>query len=80
VAVIRANIHEIETHEIIRLVIDFLAGPRPRFVSRCPQKIKGDESERGNVLSPISVYLDSAKYLRALAESAEKLLERFGFR
>ena len=43
-AVIQANVYRIGTHEITRLVVDFLAEPRPGLVSRCPRrKIKGDE-------------------------------------
>ena len=85
-----ANVDGIGTREIIRLVVDFLAEPRPGFVSRCPRKIKGDESERVNAPSPTSPYkivhlfgticVLRRRQLRALVESAEKLLERFGFR
>jgi hypothetical protein len=86
-----ANVDGIGTREITRLVVDLLAEPRPGFVSRCQRrKIKGDESERVNALSPTSpcktVHLLSTicvlrrRQLRALVESAKKLLERFGFR
>jgi hypothetical protein len=85
-----ANVDGIGTREITRLVVDFLAEPRPGFVSRCPRKIKGDESERVDALSPTSPYKTvhllgticvlRRRQLRALAGSAEKLLKRFGFR
>jgi hypothetical protein len=52
-----ANVDGIGTREITRLVIDFLAEPRPGFVSRClRRKINGDESEGVNALSPTSPY------------------------
>src|SRR5271154_1180823 len=86
-----ANVDRVGSRKITRLIVDFLAEPRPGFVSRCPRrKVKGDESERVNVLSPTSPYKTvhllgticvlRRRQLRALAESAEKLLERFGFR
>lgn len=86
-----ANFDRIGSRKVTRLVVDFLAEPWPGFVSRYPRrKVKGDESERVNALSPTSPYKTvhllgnicvlKRRQLRALAESAEKLLERFGFR
>ena len=86
-----ANVDRIGAREITRLVVDLLAEPRPGFVNRCQRrKIKDDESERVNALSTTSPYKTvhllgticvlRRRQLRALVESAEKLLERFNFR